>query len=180
MFISKWIGLLVCLLLCICFIDVANGKRKRSKTSVVTKDKELGQVRVLLLASGYPWQYGPYQNQQALLGVELVNRGFDVYWNSAFRQLGGVTKVHTPLEVIKSDDQINKPPTPQGKQLERANLFSYIGVLLPPAFQKLGRGKLFVLFFLFSDLLKYIILIIFFFFFMNYFKCMIFEVFSTF
>ena len=130
---------LLCCLLCICFLGAA-GKRKRSSRQPL-HDKELGQVRVLLLSPGYPWQYGAYQNQQALLGVELVSRGFDVYWNSAYRQLGGSTKAHTPLSAIKADEQSNKPPTPQGKQLQRANLFSYIGVTLPPAFQKLGRGN---------------------------------------
>lgn len=116
-----------------------SGTRKAKKPHL---DKQLGQVRVLLLAPGYPWQFGAYQNQQALLGVELLRRGFDVYWNSAFRQLGGSTKAYTsPLDVIKADDTTHKPPTPKGKQLKRAKLFTYIGVPLPPAYQSLGRGE---------------------------------------
>ena len=142
--------ILVCCLLCLATVFFPNveGKRKRSSSSVSKQNKHnnyakkgsLGQVRVLLLAPGYPWQFGAYQNQQALLGVELVNRGFDVYWNSAFRQLGGATGVHTPEGTIHADELPNKPPMPQGKQLERANLFSFIGVPLPPAYQTLGRG----------------------------------------
>ena len=40
-------------------------------------ETEKAAPRVLLLAPAFPWNFGPYQNQQALLGVELTRRAND-------------------------------------------------------------------------------------------------------
>ena len=100
-----------------------------------------GQIRVLLVSPGYPWQFGAYQSQQLLLGEELLNRGYDVYWNSAFRQTNGIRDSFSVEGVVKVETNVdNKPKLPKGKLLKRAKQFTYIGVPLPPAFQNLGRG----------------------------------------
>lgn len=102
--------------------------------------KKTDLSRVLLLTPAFPWQFGPYQQQQRLLGEQLVSRNVQVFWNAAFRPLPSSRK-YSPVEAVRACGP-NPPPMPTGKDLKIAEKFTYLGVQLPKEFQGLGRGVL--------------------------------------